>query len=194
MIDRVEAFILAGGQSRRMGAPKALLEVGGRPIIARVADVLRGLFDSIGIVTDRPEEVAFLGLATIPDIYHGKGPLGGLNAALEASKERTIFLVSADLPFLDPDLISSLFAFHSNVDITIPSSADGIHPLCGFYERSLRDHTEHSIEEARLSMQGLIREVRSRIVSPDELAGFDLRRILFNVNTPEELEEALRMA
>jgi len=37
----ISALILAAGQSRRMGAPKLLLPLGGRPLIARVADAVR---------------------------------------------------------------------------------------------------------------------------------------------------------
>ena len=55
------AVLLAGGRSSRMGRPKALLDLGGEPMIARVARALEASCDELVVVAaaaDRPGETA----------------------------------------------------------------------------------------------------------------------------------------
>ncbi|MNC76965.1 Molybdenum cofactor guanylyltransferase [compost metagenome] len=71
-------IILTGGASRRMGRDKALLELGGRPVIARLADELSILAGGGTVIACGPverQEYDFLGLPQIKDQYQGCGPL-----------------------------------------------------------------------------------------------------------------------
>lgn len=53
---KISAAILAGGRARRMnGEDKALLEVGGQPILLRQLTVLRPLFTEILVVAGNPQ-------------------------------------------------------------------------------------------------------------------------------------------
>ena len=80
----VGAAILAGGQSRRMGANKALmrLDEGGPTVIEMVVARLgeAGLHDPL-LVTNSPEEYLFLGLESVRDDIEGAGALGGILTA-----------------------------------------------------------------------------------------------------------------
>lgn len=70
--------MLAGGQSSRFGADKALAELGGRTLIARAVDALSGWCEHV-VVTGRATAPA----PTLPDWPRsGMGPLAGLAAAL----------------------------------------------------------------------------------------------------------------
>jgi molybdopterin-guanine dinucleotide biosynthesis protein A len=193
-LEGVEGFILAGGMSRRMGSPKALLDVGGKPIIARVGEALREAFESVRVVTDRPEEVAFLGLPMLPDVHTGKGPLGGLHAALTAAQNPTIFIASADMPFLTASFVQSLQTHHQETLITIPWHAGSAHPLCCFYDRTVLSNLTAILQTDDWSVRKFVERLNPRIIQQELLAGFDLDRQLFNVNTPKELERARRMA
>ena len=76
---RITGVIQAGGRSVRMGGrPKALMELGGRRIIDRVADVVRAVADDALIVTNTPELYASLGLPMVPDAFPDHGSLGGI--------------------------------------------------------------------------------------------------------------------
>lgn len=110
--DRWSAAVLCGGASRRMGRDKALLEVAGRPMVARVVAAARaaGAAEVITVGGDEPgirAALAGLGGPTarhVPDRHPGEGPLGGLLTALAAlagAGADAALIVSCDL--LAPD-------------------------------------------------------------------------------------------
>src|SRR5205814_447315 len=103
--------VLAGGRSRRMGADKALLRAraGGPALIEVVVGRLReaGL-GSVLVVTNSPEEYAFLGLPAVADEVPGAGPLGGILTGLVYSPFERVFVVGCDMPLLRPALIKYL--------------------------------------------------------------------------------------
>ena len=76
------AVVLAGGRSTRMGRDKAFLDLAGKPLIARVLDVLLPLFREVLVSGPRRPPYDGLGLPLVPDIVPGRGPLSGLHAGL----------------------------------------------------------------------------------------------------------------
>src|SRR2546430_1051535 len=76
------ALILAGGESRRFGGPKALVESAGRQLIAHVADVMSSLADETIVSVEGPEGEASIrsilpGVGFVSDEVHGRGPIEG---------------------------------------------------------------------------------------------------------------------
>src|SRR5262249_15068433 len=66
----VTGVIQAGGRSTRMGGtPKALMDVGGRRIIDRVVEVVRGVTTDLLLVTNTPDLYADLGVRMVGDAY-----------------------------------------------------------------------------------------------------------------------------
>src|SRR5262249_58953089 len=95
----VTGVIQAGGKSTRMGGrPKALMELGGRPIIERVADVVRAVADDVLIVTNTPDLYASLGLPMVPDAFPDHGSLGGIYSRLRAAAGEAAFTGGCDMP------------------------------------------------------------------------------------------------
>ena len=92
----VVGIILAGGESRRMGSDKALVEVGGRPMAGWVAEAMAG-FDQV-VMVGRRRGVA--GLEAIPDLQPGPaGPLNGLQTALDVFR-CPVVAVAVDQPLV----------------------------------------------------------------------------------------------
>lgn len=189
--DGTAAAILAGGKSRRMGRPKAFIELEGRPLIARVIDVVGGLFPEVFIVSSDPGPLAGLGLPVIPDRRPGAGPLAGAHAALAAAKHSQVLVVGCDMPFLCPALLAHLAARAKGHDAAVPRGADGLHPLHAVYARralvpiaaALEDGTR-KFADAILALDRIeIGEEEMRRHDPDLLS-------LFNVNRPEDLARA----
>ncbi len=100
----VVGIILAGGESRRMGSDKALVEVGGRPMAGWVADAMAG-FDRV-VMVGRHRGVA--GLEAIPDLQPGPaGPLSGIQTALAVFR-RPLVAVAVDQPLVRSETLDRL--------------------------------------------------------------------------------------
>ena len=78
----IQAAILAGGQSRRMGHDKSFLDLNGKPLIQNVIDPLRSLGLDIMLITNTPTLYAHLDLPMFTDELPNNGSLGGLYTAL----------------------------------------------------------------------------------------------------------------
>ena len=97
-----EAFVLAGGQSRRMGRPKALLELEGVPFLERVLTTLAQTIPRVFIAGTPPEPERFAKWEIVPDSIVGEGVLSGLHAGLLACRGEWAFCGCCDAPALDP--------------------------------------------------------------------------------------------
>jgi molybdopterin-guanine dinucleotide biosynthesis protein A len=189
------AAILAGGRSTRMGINKALLTFGGRPILAGLIDKLRPLFREVVIVANETVPYAGFGLALWPDRIPDKGSLGGIYTALSHSAFPKTFCIACDMPLADPAVIAYLRDQAAGYDVVVPRTPDGFQPLHAVYDKTCLPHVETMIRADRLKVDGLFPSVRVRTVEAEELRRFDPSLHCFvNVNTPEELEAALRVA
>ena len=97
-------FVLAGGQSSRMGTDKALVELDGEPLIVRALQTLRGAGLTTAIAGARSELSAYG--RVIEDA--GKGPLSGICAALTSTDARFVVFTSVDMPLLPAALVRYL--------------------------------------------------------------------------------------
>jgi molybdopterin-guanine dinucleotide biosynthesis protein A len=104
----VAAFVLAGGESSRMGRDKALVPFAGQPLVARALATLReaGLYASIAGARTSLESYA----PVIPDPASdaGSGPLAGICAALDSTTARLCVFLPIDLPLLPASLLICL--------------------------------------------------------------------------------------
>ncbi len=99
-------FVLAGGESRRMGRDKALVEFAGEPLVARAIGIMREAGLEARIAGARAELDAFA--PVIVDAEPGRGPLGGICAALAVCTEPRAVFLPVDLPLLPASLIGYL--------------------------------------------------------------------------------------
>jgi molybdopterin-guanine dinucleotide biosynthesis protein A len=104
--------VLAGGESKRMGFDKALLEIDGKPLISRVVDsVNRAGITDLKIVGGDSDSFELLGYDYLTDDYPGEGPLGGIITALNYFKthgKKHVLIVACDLPNISEILINQI--------------------------------------------------------------------------------------
>jgi molybdopterin-guanine dinucleotide biosynthesis protein A len=206
-LPRVSALVLAGGQSRRMGRDKALLDFNGAPLITRVIARVRQVCAEVIIVANDASTYTQFGLSVIGDIYPGKGSLGGIFSGLQAVHAEYALAVACDMPFLSEVLLRYLISLAPQADVVIPRA----HAPIGKARRATR-YDQLAVKESGLQathaiyskrclqpMRAHLRvddlrtinffdEVRVRVVEPDEIAPFDPQFLsLFNVNTPDDL-------
>jgi molybdopterin-guanine dinucleotide biosynthesis protein A len=196
--DMLSLVIQAGGESRRMGADKALLPFLGQPLILRPLNRLAGIADEALVTSNHPERYRFLSLTPIPDLYPGTGALGGLFTALYAARYPYVAVVACDMPFASPDLFTFELALlhETGVDAVVPRSAGGTEPFHAIYRRkSCLPHVQSALESGKRRVDAWFPQVKIRYLEPAEMLPYDPEGLAFlNINTPEELQEAERVA
>jgi molybdopterin-guanine dinucleotide biosynthesis protein A len=157
----VTGVMLAGGQSRRMGADKAAL------IGPRVEAILRACFPAVLVIRD--------------DDRPGLGPIGGLATALRRVETDAIFVAACDMPFLDAALIRELVELLPGYDAVVPQVGEYGEPLHAVYHRRCLPVVEEQIAAGDYSLQHLVRRLHTRFVHRPNWG-----RTLTNINTPAE--------
>lgn len=126
-------LILAGGQGKRLTPDKPLLEINKRSIIERTASVAVSLFEEVLVVTNTPEKYGFLILPLVADDRKGCGPLMGIYSGLRRIKHEAAFVCAADMPFLNEEVIHSLFLELDTFEIVVPCPRGRPEFLHAFY-------------------------------------------------------------
>jgi molybdopterin-guanine dinucleotide biosynthesis protein A len=181
------AAILAGGQATRFGGrDKSALVIDGRTILDRQIAELSSLTTDVLIVGGRLDHAK---ARRVADLVPGCGPLGGLHAALTEARGDAVAVIAGDMPYVTAPLVAYLFSLlhETGADLVIPRTERGYHPLCAVYARACLEPVAARLAERRLKMTELMADVRTRIVTVEEIARFgDRHRLLANVNTPAE--------
>jgi molybdopterin-guanine dinucleotide biosynthesis protein A len=178
---RASAIILAGGDSRRMGRDKALLELDGKPLITRIAGRLAELFDEIVIGANRPADYAFLGRPIIPDREPGLGPLMGIASCLDRITNDLAFVTACDIPSIDLRFVASMLEQAEGCDWVLPQSGpDAYEPLFAVYRKTAITPMLEILAGGGRSILELLDRVRvQRIPLPDSAR-------IHNINTVED--------
>ena len=188
---QLTAAILAGGGAARFGGrDKSALVVHGRTILDRQVAELMQLTEHILLVGRASRDDRLLAVA---DLVPGCGPLGGLYTALTEARTDVVVVVACDMPFVSAALLGHLAALTATgVDAAVARSERGYHPLYAAYTRACLEPIARRLAERRLKMADFLTDVRLRVVDPEELDRFgDYRRLLANINTPDEYNAAL---
>ena len=187
-----QAFILAGGASRRMGTDKSQLHIEQQTFTERIAETLLEITDSVSVV-GRDSDVS--SLPSVADVYPKWGALGGIHAALAACKREWAIVVACDLPFVTSELFSYLAAQRMDHDAVVPIQEDGRpQPLAALYRAATcLPQATALIETGKRRPLDLLDTVKTRWVAFDELRNFARAQSFFvNINTPEDYSEAIR--
>ncbi|WP_017730921.1 molybdenum cofactor guanylyltransferase [Nafulsella turpanensis] len=186
--ENITAFVLAGGQSSRMGQDKGLLMLGKKRMVDYVIEALEPCVREVILIANDPAYME-LGYQVLEDEEKGQGPLGGICTALKHSPSPYNFMVSCDMPFISREAVRYLMEKAGDADVTLPLTEGRIQPLCGIYAKSCLASMEAALKAGRLQLRSLMKEFDCQML-PMEESGLDFRYLFKNVNTPEEFEEA----
>ena len=194
-------LVLAGGQARRMGGgDKALIRIGEATILERVLTRLAPACAGIVLNTNGdPARFARFGLPVIPDDVVGfAGPLAGILAGLDWAASHVpdidwVVSVPGDCPFLPRDLVQRLHAARRDAGTPLACAHSGAwrHPVVGLWRVALRHDLRHALVEEDLRKIE-VWTARHGVALADWPA--DPVDPFFNVNTPEDVAEATRLA
>jgi molybdenum cofactor guanylyltransferase len=194
---RVGVYILAGGESRRFGRDKALVEVGGLPMLGRMIALLQGVAKNVKVV-GAPEKYAPFEREMVCDRWPGEGPLGGIITALEDAARGVApsdwnLIASCDMPFLTSEWLAYLCerAAKTEAQVVVPHSMHGPEPLCACYRTdaagALRAAFESGVRKVTLGLQ----HVSTEVLDEADWKRFDSAgRLFWNMNTAADYEEA----
>lgn len=186
----MEAFILAGGASRRMGTDKSQLPIERQTFAERIAETLLQVADRVTLVGGVGSS-----LPRVEDVYPQWGALGGLHAALATCAGDWAIVVACDLPFVTAELFSLLASKRLDHDAVVAIQPDGRpQPLAALYrvDPCLQRATE-LIEAGRRRPLDLLEAVNTCWVQFEELTNLDQsERFFVNINTPSDYDEAIR--
>jgi molybdenum cofactor guanylyltransferase len=192
-------LVFTGGQATRLGGVnKALLEVGGKPIIERILDAVGPLVsERIALAREGVEPLGY-GLRQVPDVEPNAGVLRALANGLSAASGDVCLLVACDMPFVSRPLFEYALDLldREGADIVIPRDEYGLQPMHSVYRRAaVLEAVRQAIARGDKRMNSYFPSVRVRELPTDEMRALDPEaRAFTNVNTPEELAEAQRTA
>jgi molybdopterin-guanine dinucleotide biosynthesis protein len=184
----VVAFVVAGGESRRMGRDKALLPWGGGDLLDHAVARLRAVARDVRILCGPARRYVERGLPVEPDAVSGAGPLGGVLTGLAAATGRPGLFLAVDLPNVPAALLARLAERVEGWDAVVPVSPGGAEPLCAAYGPGCLEPIRRRMAAGDLRMTAFWPDVRVLEVGAAELAAFgDPDEIFRNLNTPEDL-------
>lgn len=186
-IKNIEAIILAGGKSSRMGSEKGLVYISNVRFIDRIVETLLEVFEKVSIIANSIH-YNYLNLPVIEDEIKNKGPLAGIYTALKNTTLRKIFVVSCDIPFISAALVRFICVKSIGYEITVPSHFGKTEPLCGVYSLSCKDKLKLKIINNQLSVRKALYRFDTNVVNISN-EPFYKPFILSNLNTPQEVEE-----
>jgi len=193
--------VLAGGLARRMGGgDKARIRVGGRTILERVIDRLHPQCSGLAINANADaSRFADFGLPVVPDsVPDHAGPLAGILAGLHWAanhipKAEWVVSAPSDCPFLPRDLVAGLHQARilAGAPLACAASGDRRHPVIALWPVSLREDLRRALtaEDVRKVDQFAARYAVG-------IAAWPIMPVdpFFNINTPEQISEAERIA
>jgi molybdenum cofactor guanylyltransferase len=196
----ISGHVLAGGGSTRFGRDKALVEIGGKPMLARMIQLLQSVPMEVRVVAADEKYSAF-GAGIVMDRWPGEGPLGGIITALEdgaksPARPEWNLILSCDMPFLTREWLVFLVerAANSNAQVALAHSAHGPEPLCACWRTDAAETLRAAFEWGVRKVTEGIALLRSEVLDEAVWKRFDSAgRLFWNMNTAADYEEVRRV-
>ena len=179
-----------------MGEDKTRLVLGDRTLLAHVIRRVAAVCEPVIVVARTADEYPQCGAEVTADRWPGSGPLGGLVSGLGSVAAPCAAVVAADLPFVEPVLLSGLLTLREGWDIVVPEISGLPQPHCAIYARAAMGVAQAVFDAGGRSLRELLDAPGLRVlyVKDDRLRAWDADlRSFLNVNTPEDLELAREM-
>ena len=130
-------LVLAGGESRRMGRPKAWLQVGETTLLRWMVDRLGPAFSEVMVSFAEPEQLQeHVPYRLVFDRRRAAGPLAGIEAGLTAARHEVTFAIACDMPYVTREIAEMAVAAARGCDAAMPRIAGRAEPVCAGYRRS----------------------------------------------------------
>ena len=188
----VSAVLLAGGESRRMGADKATFLFRGKPLWLVQLETLRRLRPAeifLSARTDpswRPDDVQF-----IADIPPSCGPLSGVTASLAKIHTTHLLALAIDMPFMTESYLRSICDAIEPSRGVIAKIDNRAEPLAAVYPREAEIDFRTALAGTDFSLQNVVHH----LVTAGKLLEISVteqeRRLFRNVNNASDVDATI---
>jgi molybdopterin-guanine dinucleotide biosynthesis protein A len=190
-VDSVTGFVLAGGKSSRMGQDKAFMQLGGRTLLAHAFERAQAATGNAWIVGSTQKFAAFG--PVVEDLYPGRGPLAGIQAALACTRTELNLITAVDMPFLQLNFLNYLIgqARASKAVVVVPKTGGGWQPLCAVYRKDFTEIAQRSLDAGKNKIDALFAEVQTLVIGQTEMERENFGEEMFrNLNTEQDWQQA----
>ncbi|MBI4340513.1 MAG: molybdenum cofactor guanylyltransferase [Chloroflexi bacterium] len=190
-----DAIILAGGQSRRMGAPKALLPWGQGALVQATVESLSPHFRRVIVVARPGQSLPPVNASVVYDAMALGGPMVGLASGLAASDAPWCFVAGCDMPFLDRQVVERMALWAEGCDIVLLRSGGLLQPLHAWYSERCLVKAEALLKRGVTSLRALLEGCHLRILEEAALGEAGQARLsAVDIDTPDSYLAAWRLA
>lgn len=192
--EEVVGIVLAGGESRRFGSPKAFAEKDGIPFYRYSIEAIKDYTDSIVFVTNNTiisrfdvEESDNVHVLTDQEEFTGLGPLAGILTAMNQIDANWYVIVPIDVPFIEKQIFNELLSYRQKtLDAIIPIVNSRMQPLISVFQHSMKEKIKKQLESRELSMKQLFAKSKVRFVEMNK------ERPFLNINRQEEYTQYVK--
>lgn len=186
-ISEINAYILTGGQSRRLTMDKSLVQLNDKTLTEIIYEKLSLLFNNIYVVG---KDSHFHNFTFIQDVKPVQCPLNGIITALEHNQKEWIFIIACDLPLIRTSSINDLYDnINSNTQVVLPIVNNKIQPLCAFYHRSVLQDFTNAVAHGHYALYRIFDRFNvTKVQVPD-----NSKEQFLNINYPGDLEKAAEL-
>jgi len=207
----VFGYVQAGGGSTRFGVDKALVELEGKSMLDRTCALLAPVCKTVRIIAPT-EKYPQAPVPVVTDKWPGEGPLGGILTALYHADDMSralsqapgmaeearshCLILSCDLPFMTRNWLAFLAerAIRSKAEVIVPNSQNGLEPLCACWRTDAASDIRRTFERGVRKVTEAMKRLKMEVLDESVWKRFDSDgRLFWNMNTPEDYEEARRV-
>lgn len=183
----VSGVVLAGGRSNRFGQDKCLYVHNGITLTERAVHALLPWCGEIMISTNKPQEMAYLGLQTISDLHKDCGPLGGIHSGLQHSQGSVVVFTGCDMPYLDGRIIPFLINNLGDKQAVVPTHGGFRETLCLVLRKDSLAQIESALLQKTFKLLDVLQSIDT-VFAEVSHEDFYTPGIFHNINTREDLK------
>jgi molybdenum cofactor guanylyltransferase len=194
-LKNIVGVVLAGGESRRFGSPKAFAKRRGLYFFQYSVNALRTFVKDLYIVShpsivSRFQQVTDEKVIIDEEAYRGQGPLAGIYTVMKRTDAEWIFVLPCDMPYIRKETVESMITYvHEQFDVILSSHFGRVQPLVGIYHRRTLEHIEQLLKAHNNRMASLLKRCRVRYVNEQDFLEDEI--VFCNINIPLEYDNFL---
>ncbi len=188
MPEELSVAVLAGGKSRRFGAPKDRASFNNRSLLQIALDLAAQIAPRSAVIIGDDKLVPPPPVPCYRDILPGKGPLGGIYTALSHAPTRLVATVPCDMPLLIPPVYKILIENQRGDRPVAAVSEKGLEPLVAVWPLTAQKRIYEWLTAGEYSIRKPLQDLRAvEVYLPDVLDSYR-PEIFLNINYWQDLE------